>query len=560
MAPAAASTQSRNKLRAFQFDQENVKPPNGDGRDEVAEAGNGDAPQTVEQSQHTAQRDGYNNLKACPQTPVSRLPLAELIASGEDTNQRFNLTPVERVLWQTRDSEHGSSQETPALPRSRKRACSSSPVSSSQKKYKTPGHVAALERFLKTPQADPASELWKRYSLNANSNKGLSPTRAIGQPFSQLMNTSSPETPARQLIGRECVGLRRSFSCGAEWPTSAAKRRKIQHVTGHHEPAVALVTSQEALNKSQASRSRLSLLVDKIQQGLARPASDESEDAPTSSSKSPCQDEHETGPNPQDLSSCETRRRTSESLASEKTVKPRKRLAEAKEVSTKATERLEDQSSEFGDNDGFDIEVFEAAGIRGEAKCSTPYIAHAQQRNTILNQTPVVEAANLRKNKTAIMDGHDTVVRKSQTGLSSKYVSSIKTSKPQDVAAIPAPETNEFDEDTDDISAEDLESAFAIYDEDRDPRASTGNGQKDHQKPSQQQSTVYGSTPEQLENVVDVHGHQAGDAIAALSDDEFGDDLGFEQIVAECEKATQSNLADPQLGASVRIRQFGAPK
>ncbi|KAL8827592.1 MAG: hypothetical protein Q9191_003091 [Dirinaria sp. TL-2023a] len=550
MAPIAASTQSRNKLRAFQFDQENSEPSKGDGGDYVAKAENGDPLPKSQQSQHIAQQDGYKNFKECPQTPMSRLPLAELVASGEDTNQRFNLTPVERVLWQTRDSEHGSSQKTPAGSSRRKRAHSSSPVSSSQKKYKTPGHVPTLERPLKTPQADPAGELWKRYSLNACGNKGLSPTRAIGQPFSQLMNSSSPETPARRLMGRECIGLRRSFSCGAEWPTSAAKRRKTQHVTGHHEPAAALVT-QEAPNKSQVSRSRLSLLVAKIQEGLARPASDKSEDVPTSSGKSPCQIGHETGPGRPELSSSQARRRASESPTSEKTVTPRRVLAQPQEDKTRAHEEFDDPSSEFGD-DELDIEVFEAAGIEAEAESSTPCRAYAQQCNTGLDQNLVMEAANLRKTETGIKNGHDTTGQKSQIVLSSKYINSVRTSKPQDVGTISVPEINEFDEDTNGISTEDLESAFAIY-EDPEPRASTGNGQEVHQKLSQQQSTVYGSSAEQLENMIDVHGPEAGDAVVSLSEDEFGGDLDFEQIVAECEKATQGDPIDPQFQASVLL-------
>lgn len=122
------------------------------------------------------------------------------------------------------------------------------------------------------------------------------------------------------------------------------------------------------------------------------------------------------------------------------------------------------------------------------------------------------------------------------------------------------PVMNEFDEDTNGIFTEDLESAFAIYDEDPEPRAGTENRQKVHQKLSQQQSTVYGSSPEQLENMADVHGPEAGDAVVALSEDEFGGDLDFEQIVAECERATQGDPTDPQLQASVRIRQFGASK
>lgn len=560
MAPLAASTQSRNKLQAFQFDQENTKPLNERERDGAVEAENGHAPRTVQQFQHASQQNGIKNSKECPQTPVGRLPLAELITIGEETIQAFNLTPVERVLWQTRDSEHGSSQETPALTRSRKRAHSSSPVSSSQKRYKTPTQFTALERSLKTPQADPATELWRRYSLNAPGNKGLSPTRAIGQPFLQLMNSSSPETPAQRILGREYAGLRRSFSCGAEWPTSAAKRRKTQHVTGHHEPAAALVASQEALNKSQASKSRLSLLVAKIQEGLARPASDECENVPTSSHKSLCHGEQRTGPGPPELSDSETRQSTTESPSSGKIVTPHRSLAEPLQDDTRAAEDIHDLSSEFGD-DELDIEALEAAGVEAEAQ-STSCMFRAQHSNINVDQIPTMEAANAQKDKTTMLDGRGVVVSKPQAALSTKTMTSIKTSRPQDAGATPALSANEFDEDANDTSIKDLGGAFATHDKipDHDPQARTAIGRKVDEKPSQQQSTEYGSSPDNIQDIVDIQAATPGDAVGALSEDEFGDDLDFEQIVAECDKATQGDPTDPQLQASVRIREFGAAR
>ena len=60
-----------------------------------------------------------------------------------------------------------------------------------------------------------------------------------------------------------------------------------------------------------------------------------------------------------------------------------------------------------------------------------------------------------------------------------------------------------------------------------------------------------------MRDVVDIHAPTPGDAVGALSEDEFGGDLDFEEIVAECDKATQGDPTDPQLQASVRIRQFG---
>ena len=590
MPPIAASSQSRNKLRAFQFDQENAPPANGKGHDEVVRAG-GEAtdpakakgsqvPQEVAPAQHLSQKAGQKDSKECPQTPVGRLPLAELIASGEDFNQTLNLTPVERVLWNNsaRNSEQGSSQETPALAKSRKRAYSSSPVSSSQKKYKTSDHFAAgeksvdvqhLQRALKTPQGDPASDLWKKYSLNAYSNEKLSPTGAFGQPSSQLMNSSSPQTPTDRLLGREFAGLRRSFSCGTEWPTSAAKRRKLQHAGGGQESQLALGTTEEGLQKSERSKSRLSLLVAKISGDLARPTSDKSDDLPTSSCKSPCRDEGEI-PIDQPQSPVvrtgreEDERGQDESPASDRTTIACKDLAEnhlpdgTPLQEPREAKKIDDLSDDFGDDD-LDLEMFDAVDAEVEAQESEPYVPYAHpgiknskdgSRNT--GRPPTKETKDTRM---ITNDRDKTVLR----DLSGKLQEIPRLGQAKAATMTVRPDVDEFDEDAIDVSVEDLEDAFAMYDQQADlcPEQNATLGRNDAPEASQKQSTVYGSSPEDPQMVSMVKRPDPGN-LAALSEDEFGGDLEFEEIVAECDRATQGHPSTSQLHASVCLGHFGS--
>ena len=297
-APFEVSAESKSKLQAFHFDiskENSMKVPALKGSPEHGKENAltsqhrtcAFSTQRVSRTEDSSQGTGLRAAKDCPQTPVGRLPLAELVASGEDMNRVSNLTPVERVLWgpSARTSDQESSQETTALPRSRKRAYSSSPASSSQRKEvskhfaadQRPAESSDMHRALKTPQGDPASDLWYRYSLNIEKNEKQSPTKVNGRPFSQLMNSSSPQTPAQALLGKESVGLRRSFSCSTEWPTSAAKRRKLQHDLSHQELPVDLSTSDKPVARAQKSRSRLSLLVDKMHGDLARPPANETD-------------------------------------------------------------------------------------------------------------------------------------------------------------------------------------------------------------------------------------------------------------------------------------------
>jgi len=580
MPPIVASSQSRNRLRTFQYDQENAPQKDAKANDKAIGAGKEPAKargsqgvQGTGQLQQHSQKAGRNESKECPQTPLGRLPLAELIASGDDFNQTLNLTPVERVLWNNsaRNSEQGSSQETPALPKSRKRAHSSSPTSSSQKKDRTSDYFAAgeksvdvqhLQKALKTPQGDPAGDLWKKYSLNAYSNEKLSPTRAFGQPFSQLLDSSSPQTPAHKVLGRECAGLRRSFSCVTEWPTSAAKRRKLQATT--EDSPMALAATEEGMQKSQRSRSRLSLLVAKISGDLARPAGDSSEDV---SASAPRRGDmtwagHPTSPEAH-LGDEEDDRGKDESPASQSTITPRDILGQSHVPDDtplhdrRGVKEIDALSDDFGD-DGLDLETFDAVDAEIEARVSQLGVTTSQSGGEDTGKPP----SQGTKSPGITVDSHVGTVPRDALNM------------PQEVrcpsvlgcmSALATPEElhrDEFDdEDPNDVSAEDLVDAIAMYDQEAELRPTQNVTIGRHEDPavSQKQSTIYGSSPEVPQTIL-IANEQDHSDLAALSEDEFGGDLEFEDIVAECEKAAQGQPSTSQLYANVCIRQFGSSK
>ncbi|KAL8685717.1 MAG: hypothetical protein Q9224_005705, partial [Gallowayella concinna] len=244
MPPIPVSSASKSKLKVYQFEglQDESEPQ------DPASAKTHFKPQAEKENQGPMEIQAAmtssqllpplpptSQHKECPQTPVGRVPLAELIAGVDDNmNQNLNLTPVERVLWQhvPGSSQYASSQDASVSQTGKKRARSSSPTSSAQhetsshfQKKKQSFDLQTLEKTLKTPQADPATDLWTRYSLKTGNT---SPTRN-DPALAALLKSSSPQTPGSHLKQKELGGLRRSISCANEWPTSAAKRRRLNH-------------------------------------------------------------------------------------------------------------------------------------------------------------------------------------------------------------------------------------------------------------------------------------------------------------------------------------------
>lgn len=238
------SSKSRTKLDAFRYDDNaeqnperspSKSPSKSDHATKENQASwlNG----VVEQEeprpgkeQPSSQTAETKQVKECPQTPVNRLPLADLIGNAEDAisqapGQEF--TPEDHVIWQHVPTSSNSGSVSRSS-RGKKRRHSSTPSSSplaDNSKYtnQEPFDMQSAQALLKTPQNDLATDLWNNYVGKGvlNGNGDLPPPRL------QNLLSSSPQTPASAKKGRDSSGLRRAISCNVDWPTSKAKRRRV---------------------------------------------------------------------------------------------------------------------------------------------------------------------------------------------------------------------------------------------------------------------------------------------------------------------------------------------
>ncbi|KAG5980101.1 hypothetical protein E4U55_004396 [Claviceps digitariae] len=161
-------------------------------------------------------------------TPITRLNWRDLIEpNGALAEEEKDASPGDTLMWNNKQDLPYAAALSPMLPRKgKRRARSSSPMSSpAAEKATAPAvNVQRLTKALKSPHADPTLELWDRYSLSGLENT-TTPTRAVNPALAQLMVSSSPK-PSRDTSLRrgQDADLRRSISCGLNWP----KRRKIE--------------------------------------------------------------------------------------------------------------------------------------------------------------------------------------------------------------------------------------------------------------------------------------------------------------------------------------------
>ncbi len=263
-APLGTSSQSRKRAKEIQFAGRNAEQ--GDNKENIAS----DAETTARASQTT----NLERPKKPPRTPASKIPLADLIGNTEDifNGAAFDATPEDHVFWQHGPRSSDPSSSLRSTQRGKKRARSSSPASSSQ--LEKSNHCSAqkealdlqtLQQSLKTPQHDPASDLWARYATASLAKNGEGP---VLPPFAHLI-TSSPQTPST--TNSKDSGLRRSTSCGIEWPTSENKRRKITKREPFG-PAKNIFESlkPEIPEHDKGEATRVQLLVEKLSESIMR--------------------------------------------------------------------------------------------------------------------------------------------------------------------------------------------------------------------------------------------------------------------------------------------------
>ncbi|KAK0707486.1 hypothetical protein B0H67DRAFT_313340 [Lasiosphaeris hirsuta] len=216
LAPVSEST--RNKKHAFQFEVPLSKASGDAAKDANAakdgERKNTEPPRIVKPSAP----DKVNNAS----TPVSQYSWQDLLGVPEAQKEDENVSPSERILWRSDRTANDPPTMSPMILRKgRKRARSSSPVSSPATS-KTPAAKARyLWQGLRTPRADPALELWDRFSLHG---PNASPSGLTNPLLAQMMVSSSPRLPKENGPPGSDRSLRKSVSCGTNWP----KRRKIE--------------------------------------------------------------------------------------------------------------------------------------------------------------------------------------------------------------------------------------------------------------------------------------------------------------------------------------------
>ncbi|KAK4164507.1 hypothetical protein QBC43DRAFT_300292 [Cladorrhinum sp. PSN259] len=161
-------------------------------------------------------------------TPVAQRPTWQDLLGGksEAIKKDEEFSPNERVLWINNKSQEPLPSMSPLPRRRKRRARSSSPISSPAAKIAaTPiVNVKKIAQHMRTPRADPTLDLWDRFSKAApTAAANASPSGAANPLFAQLMVSSSPH------LARDGNGLgsertfRKSISLGSNW----SKRRKL---------------------------------------------------------------------------------------------------------------------------------------------------------------------------------------------------------------------------------------------------------------------------------------------------------------------------------------------
>ncbi|KAL8923946.1 MAG: hypothetical protein Q9172_002910 [Xanthocarpia lactea] len=561
MPPIPASSASRSKLQVFQFhglpEASELKDPRHPKSQTSREA---EKENQIPSDDHPAMASSQllsrppplsqrSQHKDCPQTPIGRLPLAELIAGVDDNaNQNLNLTPVERVLWQhvPGSSQFASSQDASVARTGKKRARSSSPTSSSQnetsnhfRNNKQSFDLQTLEKTLKTPQADPAADLWTRYSLKTGDIRDGSPTRNA-TVLADLLKSSSPQTPGSHLKQKELGGLRRAISCANEWPTSAAKRRKLNHTSSQNR---ALDDRPNVVPRDNARMSRVNLLVEQIENGLLK-GRREGPEAKQSVCSSPPSGKHlsDCSSSPPSVPENHDDDEQDEEESDPTVVGGESAISELNEsdmtfiAAETALLEAADRISDFGDDD-FDEDLLEAVDASMAARQGTDIIP-GRTTGTVVTAQPTGIAKQILSNaipKPLVNVGQDR--KETKPGFTPAF--HTKTNTVNAPAAITSAVSEDFDDDDNDMSAADLEDLVAVFDKQSpNPRKRIYPSQpqqasvrKAVKEPNMSQAPSARLEPHKIPGISDV--------IDVSSDEEYGEGFDFDDLVVNCTEQTQ---------------------
>ncbi|KAL8722489.1 MAG: hypothetical protein Q9225_001053 [Loekoesia sp. 1 TL-2023] len=556
--PIPASSASRSKLKAFHFhkqaEQPNTKDLESALSDEEQEIGKENNAPLEDQSIMAASQlmpgppplSQRSQHKECPQTPVGRLPLAELIAAVDDNaNQNLDSTPVERVLWHhvPGSSQFSSSQPASTSKQGRKRARSSSPLSSSQNEAsshfpskKQSFDLQTLQKTLKTPQADPAGDLWARYALKTGGVRDGSPTRNETN-FTELLRSSSPQTPGSHLKTRELGGLRRAISCANEWPTSAAKRRRLNHSGSQNQ---ALNDKHTVERSENAKMSRVSLLVEQVQNALLRSRTgDVKEKQNLESSPSPDKGTsfHQSQPSPSNGAHGHDRQKQAPPNLEHSNAIAEAELQVAQNECSHGLERgSEFEDDDFDDDDFDDDELLEV--VHASLAPKQPIDTHVvnKARTAPSKQTLVETGSAYPKSSVPPKIKSEYAINKSKSGRLNTSAGKVEA---PDISKAPSSLHDDFEDDDDDMSAADIENLVAVYD--RQPRSPPRRGQKSSlpQESTRKPLAELDGANKSI-SVTETHiAPKKKNIIEVSSDEEFGEGADFDDIVAQCTAASQ---------------------
>ncbi|MCJ1286282.1 Tripartite DNA replication factor [Xylographa opegraphella] len=566
--PITASSQSRTKLKAFEFTGNGGAPSDNElfggsqeqenkslGKPHKHKASQQQPQSSLDESQKTS-----NDVQtAFPATPVGRVPLAELIGNGEDTfDQLPLLTPVERVLWNLSQSsmDIASNFATPFTKRGLKRARSSSPQSSPRGELtglqspskKAPFNTQTLQKSLMSPQVDPAKDLWSRYSLHPKSNQTPSKPPALSP--SNLLHTSSPQTPAPNVNRLEYSGLRRTMSCGMEWPTSATKRRKIhQSLSQIGDQTKDISRGGMVRSYCDLKASRVNFLLGKINDGLIenkgestvtrRPSSSPPALARIQDAAFPSSPIEQSRVSVIHISSSDARTR----LNTTEHTRLNKVRDDLEKFEPLKDETIGKASSDYGD-DEFDEELLDE--VDATIRTTTPADVIVGNALDETNARPVECQAG-----TDNLYGPPMVHETRETKLNiSRQRGELNSDGPTllDMARVEKPsehesmsKQDEFDDEYDDFFGEGFVSLAAEFDQRFPLSADTGISAMKF--PAQDVSTRRHLTADvrtEKEGVVDL-----------VSDDEFGAGFDFEDIAEDYARAAQAeDISTPSLNGS----------
>lgn len=161
--------------------------------------------------------------------PVTCLAWQDLMDPNVPVDEAANASPNDKVLWSNEQDPASLQALSPMLARKRKRARSSSPMSSPlAERTTTPTvDVENLKKALRAGRADPTLELWDRYSLNySNKTKQVTVADRIVSPSLARIATSSspkPDKTDRHTPPGRAGSLRKSVGRGFD----SSKRTKV---------------------------------------------------------------------------------------------------------------------------------------------------------------------------------------------------------------------------------------------------------------------------------------------------------------------------------------------